>query len=273
MTPDQLAISIVEALEEGAEREANLNPRCYIGGSNIGGDCDASVAYSLRGFPDDPTPGRLTRIFRDGHAIEDMVLAELRKHWPYAIFSKDHNGRQYSFSLYGGHVRGNVDGKIADPDDNIMLLEVKSSNDDKFKSLTKRGVKETQSGHYRQMMLYMGGIGLKRALYFTYNKNTSEHYAEVVEFDEVVFQGLLGKAEAIMDNQASKISEDQTGMACRFCRKSQTCAGKVAPVRVCRTCNHSKATHDGGWYCELLMEPCGDPCEEWKVYEPVPTNG
>ncbi|MFO0448260.1 MAG: hypothetical protein ACK52I_06285, partial [Pseudomonadota bacterium] len=108
-------------------------PRQYIGASSVGAPCDAQVAFSLRGFPEDPIEPRVRRIFKLGHIIEDMVVADLKKAG-FHVYDRDSlTGKQYAYSEHGGHVRAHADGLIDLGDGELRVLEIKSVNAEGFK--------------------------------------------------------------------------------------------------------------------------------------------
>ena len=71
-------MKLAELINEAYEKQKDEKPREYIGASIIGNDCEALIAFSLRGFPNDPIPYRLQRIFRDGHRIENDVIFDIK---------------------------------------------------------------------------------------------------------------------------------------------------------------------------------------------------
>ena len=53
--------------------------RQYLGASGVGHQCEANLAFSLRGFPNTEPSPQLLRIFREGHRLEDQVVSDLKK--------------------------------------------------------------------------------------------------------------------------------------------------------------------------------------------------
>ena len=70
---------ITADIDTAYAKEKREKARQYIGASGIGQACDASIAFSYRGYPDTPPDSKLARIFRDGHRIEYDVVRDLKK--------------------------------------------------------------------------------------------------------------------------------------------------------------------------------------------------
>ena len=263
------AEEVVRAIDNAYVPKDEGKPRSYIGGSMVGKDCDASVAFGLRGFPDNDFPPRVRRIFRDGHRIEEDVIADLKKAG-YQIWDRGNDGRQFSYHSHGGHVRSNIDGKIEGPDGEVYLLEIKSMNDASWKKFVKVGVRSSHSHYADQCQFYMGASGMRHALFIAYNKNTSEYHAEIVAYDEFAYQSLLAKSERVLERgQGRRITnEGPNFFGCRFCSKRDACWEGLAPATACRTCAHSTPTDEGSWYCTRHKGVRDEPCDDYKVWAP-----
>lgn len=268
-TSQSWAEEVVQAIDTAYERKDGGKPRSYIGGSMVGKDCDASVAFGLRGFPDNDFPPRVRRIFRDGHRIEEDVVFDLKKAG-FQIWDRGTDGRQFAYHSHGGHVRSNIDGKVEGPDGEVYLLEIKSMNDASWKKFVKVGVASSHSHYADQCQFYMGASGMRNALFIAYNKNTSDYHAEIIAFDQFRYEGLLAKAERVLESgDGRRITNDGPNFfGCRFCSKRDACWEGLAPETVCRTCVHSKPTGEGAWFCNKLKEVRDDPCDHYKTWAP-----
>ena len=262
MTPD-----ITQLIEDAFDKEKREKARQYIGASGIGQACDASIAFSFRGYPDTPPDSRLKRIFRDGHRIEDVVIKDMRKAGLHVMEKDPMSGKQWRFEGYGGLVMGNADGLMEVGPDTIGV-EIKSMNDAKHKEFVKKGIKSSHAHYYDQMQFMMGLSGIKKFVMVAYNKNTSAYHHEYIDYDEFRFAYLTAKVERVLVNDAAKCSEDESDWRCRGCFKFDACwNGALPDERSVRTCGNSYATNDGKMRCTKCD---GTTCADWTAYVPKP---
>ena len=263
----EIADDILWAIDEGfVGLRAKDKPRAYIGGSNVGGPCDAALGFSLRGFPDDEPPPKTQRIFALGHKLEDLIVADLQRSKLTVLDRDPVTNRQFAYSLYGGHIRGNIDGQIELPSGELALLEIKTMNAAKWRAFVKKGVAVSHPNYMDQMQTYMGMGGFQKAVLIGYNKDTSEYHAEAVDFDELHYHALMARAERIMGGHAPKVSQDPEDWRCRFCFKRGACTGDKTPVKDCATCLHSLAQDDGRWFCTKKNETAQEVCDDYRVW-------
>jgi hypothetical protein len=241
--------------------------RVYIGASSIGNPCDAYLALSLRGFPQAAPKPSTQRIFRDGHRIEDVVIADMVDAGIDVVSRDPATGKQFEFSLYGGHVQAHADGVIR-PE---HLLEIKSMNNEKFESFVNDGVQLSHPMYFSQMQFLMGASGKwKRCVLAAYNKNNSTYHFEEVKFNRFLYSSLIARAERAMRNEARRISASPDTMACRMCFKKESC-WNGADERNCRTCNLALPTDDRKWYCTLhdITVEAEHVCNDYIQYRPL----
>ena len=262
--------SLTRDIDAIAPREDT--PREYIGASNVGSECEAEIAFSHRGFPNNELPPRTEIIFELGHMLENLILKHLKKA-NRNVWEKDGNtGKQYRGTAFNNHIIGNADG-IIEVDSEAMLLEIKSMNDASFKKFKKHGAKISHQRYYAQiqLMLYLrpGDIPMRRAILVAYNKNNSEYWDECIEADHDYIMYLRAKIQRILDNEATKKSIDETDWYCKsWCMKSDTCWHGVAPEKKCSTCKHAEANDHVRWRCSLHDKEAKDPCDDYEIYQP-----
>lgn len=260
-------MNITEAIEAAFAAEPDEPPRAYIGASGIGHSCTAYLAFSSRGFPDTTAKPQLKRIFRDGHRIEDVVIGDLRKAGFRVEEVDPATGKQWAFSLFGGHVKAHADGVIW-IDGKRSLLEIKSMNESKHYEATRLGIKSSHPMYYAQMQLMMGLGEFEQGFLVAYNKNNSKYYAEKVLADPFAYSALEVKAELVLCGGARKISKDETHYVCRGCFKRDACWHGQQPAKTKRTCDNAYPDmHNGGWLC---AKGCEEECENWVAYHPLP---
>ena len=244
--------------------------RQYLGASGVGHPCDAYLAFSLRGFPDTPPSAQLLRIFREGHRIEDQVVADLKKAGFFIEEVDPITGKQYEFKEFGGHVVGHADGLISLGDDEVALLEIKSMNDSKFRKFKSEGVRSSHPMYNYQCQLMMGLSGkYRKAVLVAYNKNTSAYASETIEFSETDFSYLKARIQVVLSNEARKISKDETDWRCRSCFKKDACWQSVTPIKECASCIHCAADPDDRWHCMKHKTKAVAVCSDYEIYKPL----
>lgn len=263
--------------------------RHYIGASGIGDECDAYHALSLRGFPGtDPDKPNVLRIFRDGHRIEEDVVSDMRKAGITVYDEDPQTFKQFNHSELGGHVQGNLDG-IVDLSTIPRLgiqewadLEIKSMNEKKWKEFKGKGIKISHPKYYAQMQFNMG-LGYDRivgddwvpkrtkCMMVAYNKNTSEYWVEIIDYDDFYFNMLVARAERALNERATRVSDKGIdGWPCRFCFKKEACWDMNFDIpRECSKCIHSSPAEDRGWYCNKHDHFAHLPCEDWERWTPL----
>ncbi|PWC63977.1 hypothetical protein TSH7_09870 [Azospirillum sp. TSH7] len=245
-------------------------PRAYIGASIVGDPCEALLALSLRGFPDDPPAGRQLRIFRDGHRIEDDVLFDLRLAGIPVQAVDPATGEQWEWKLYGGHVVSHADGKV-EWEERLRVLEVKSMNKDRARRAESKGVRVSDPKYYAQMQFLMGMSGIPSCLFVVYCKDNSRYNpAEVVEFDPFFYAALLAKVERALSNEAVRLGATPEAWTCELCFKRSSCWTPPAIAPDCAKCADAVPVVDGDrqWWCNRHDREAVKPCEAWTLYRP-----
>lgn len=267
-----LAEQSVKLIDESYESEERTElVRDYIGASAVGHPCDAMLAFSLRGYPEDKPSPRLKRIFRLGHILEDETVRDLKKGGDVIVWEKDGlTGKQYSYEELGGHIVCHMDGHIELTDGKVRVLEIKSMNDASWKKFVKEGVKISHPRYFSQCQMMMGMSGIHESFFIAVNKNTSEYHAEIITFDTFEYSHIQDRINRILANQARRISEDESDWRCRDCFKRSVCWGKIDPPKACQTCAHSYPNANGGWHCGKHDKQAINVCDQYEIYKPLP---
>jgi len=261
------AQDVVEAIDEGYAKNKRERPRQYIGASIVGNPCGAYLAYSLRGYPEDAPDPKLQRIFQMGHILEDFVVRDLKRKADVRVWEKDGlTGRQHSYSEWGGHLSCHMDGHVELDDGKVRVLEIKSMNDNSWKKFASSGVKVSHPNYFAQCQMMMAMSGLEETLFIAINKNTQDYHAEIIDFDEIEVSFLQQKVISVLDNQAEKVSTDETDWRCRGCFNRSVCWAKTDPEKECASCANAKARKDGLWECSLHGGEAQDVCDDYVVY-------
>lgn len=245
----------VEAIYASYEWERE-SFRSHLGASVIGKECERELWYSFRWCTRSTFSGRMLRLFETGRREEERFIEELRRIGVEVHDRDSETGRQFSFSDFGGHIAGSIDGAalgIIEAPATWHLLEFKTYNSKRFELLKKHGVKAASLEHYAQMVIYMymDYLGFTRAFYLAVCKDTDELYGERIHADPAYAALLKGKARRIIAaaTPLARISEDPGWWRCKCCDHRATChEGQPAEVN-CRTCLHSTPV-EGGWRCQ-----------------------
>jgi len=181
-------------------------------------------------------PGRMLRLFRDGHMLEKAVIRDLERVGFYVI-EETEEGKQYGFkTCFEGdwaRFRGRIDGVLMKSPTAAVrtpcLLEVKSVNKKKMNEIRKSGVKAAKPEYYIQVQIYMFYMELQTnpAFWVGYCKDDSSYYVEMIDFDpetvnkvnEDVANVLAAKAPEEIVRGASSSSSP----VCQFCAHKVRC--------------------------------------------------
>ncbi|WP_419833687.1 YqaJ viral recombinase family protein [Endozoicomonas atrinae] len=262
------AIEIIDLIDQSYEQEAEQKARQYIGASAIGNECDAAIAFNLRGFPNVAPDPQLKRIFGMGHVIEDMVVADLKRVPGLEIQEVDPNtGKQWTYQASGGHVSCHTDG-MAIWQGETLILEIKSMNDASFNKFKNKGMQRSHPHYFFQVQMYMGMSGVRRTLFIAYNKNRSVYHAEIVEFDDFEWSAMRYRIKRILRGEGKRIARDRSDWRCKGCFKRDVCWGKVQPEVRCSSCTYAVADERGGWYCTVHEKAATETCNAYEPFQP-----
>lgn len=241
-------MSIIDKLNEVFSGHVDNAERGYLGMSTIGSSCARKLQYSMYLVkPVARISKRIERLFNDGHSFEHK-LCKLLEDAGLPV-----TGRQIRLRCENEMWFGHIDGTILF-DGIEYLAEMKTHNDKNFKNVVKVGMRKGKPEHYDQMTLYMGYGGWTKGIYFAYNKNDSDIYFEIVEFDPVHFEKLKRK---MVDVIASDVllprigNNSPTWYECKFCNVSDVCFNKVEVYPSCRSCKHVDLSNGNKWSCML----------------------
>lgn len=259
-------------------------PRAHLGASEIGATDTRSTWFKYRWCLTREFEPRVLRLFRLGNILEDEIISILRK-IPNLVVYNEVDGEQFGFSELGGHFSGSLDGVITglpEAPKTPHLLECKSASKKQFDALKKLGDYSKWKATYgAQVQIYMGAMGLKRALVAVYCKDDSRLYFERIKFKPMVFPSMIARAESIITSIEPPSSSwpNEQYYEARFMSEDDQAVywGKALPAKkYCRNCKHSRAVleMDGAkWICtpqNLLMDRDrqleGCSSHEWLDY-------
>jgi len=269
---------IIPLIYEGVARHEALQPvRGYLGMSSIGSPCELQSWFSFRQTSGALTDGRVLMLFETGKHVEMIVCRALRLA---GIKLKGaYPDEQLSFSDHGGFFSGHPDG-ICEDESGEMILEIKSSNTNKFKEFQKSGVKEVYPAYHVQMQLYMHYSGLPRAVFLVMKKDDCSLYLEVVSSDPVCAEINIEKARRIIitHDQTGRISipipisSDPKSDTCKWCRYQVPCFSpeeSLQSVHSCRSCAYLNIGSDFKPSCghrdhKIPLKNISLGCPQWN---------
>lgn len=211
-------------------------PRDYLGGSRLGVECQRALQFEFFHTPKDEGrdfTGKILRTFEIGHVLEDLMAGwlrdaglNLRTHKP--------NGYQYGFSTAKGYIKGHVDGVIIDGPEDFgpypRLWECKTANGKSWREMQKQKVRKAKWVYYIQCQLYMAYMDLTEnpALFTALNKDTSEIYAENIEFEPQAAQEASDRGARIIEaclhgEILPRITKDPSFYLCKWCSWADRC--------------------------------------------------
>lgn len=246
-------------------------PRSYLGYSGMASPCQRYLKYSLHWCFKTHHDARVERIFRRGDYEEIAVQRDFEA-IGIEIFDD-----QLEVSGGHGYAKGHIDGKVQGVPGyelEILLLEVKTMNDKRFKEYIKKGLQEVHPVYYGQIQSYMGKLGLANTLYVVTNKNDESRNYQVLPFDESKYQELEDVANTVplMDALPDKIG-GKTWFTCKYCNARQTCHYDAKIRRTCRSCAHVTLEGDGNWGCtvketdDLQYDDQLNGCKQYELDE------
>ena len=236
-------------------QQVDIGFRSHLGASLLGKKCRRDIWYSFRWVKEPKFEGRMVRLFNRGHMEEPRFIALLRQAGM-QTWSANTDGTQFRFSNCNGHYGGSLDCVVMgvpEYEGIPMLAEFKTHSEKSFDKLESVGVQAAKWEHFIQMNQYMGHYKLKHGLYLAVNKNNDELYAEVVHFDEQIFDFDITLAQTVSHTKKPpmKINKDKNFWLCRYCDHSEICHSSADVVPSCRTCKHVDMRDGGKWVCLL----------------------
>ena len=229
---------ILREIDRGIlEKQDKIPRRKYLGASSLGDECSRKIQYRYMGIKPDVDKkfdAKTLRIFAMGHVIEDLMAMYIRDCG--FLLKTEKNNEQFGFETGGGEIRGHIDGVIVGGPLNMkypMLWECKSANDKKFNEFVKNGVANTNPVYAAQVALYQAYMDLTEnpCMFTVMNKNNSEIYIELIDFNQNLAQTTSDKAVNILEATKAneilpRIAQNDDFYLCKMCDFYQTCWNK-----------------------------------------------
>ena len=254
----------VDAIWAARLAEAAARPQYEgygISASELGQECDRRMFYTLRWTsPPEQMTGRKLRIFERGDIEEERVIADLRRAGLDVLDRDPDTGRQFSFTLANGWLRGKADGRawgFIEAPKAEHVIEIKSLKAADWRAIEKHGLRAKKPEHWHQLHTGMLGLGVNRGAYIGVNKDTEEILIERVHLDQE--EGNRQEARvlrAVAAHEApQRISEKPDFFTCRFCPHHAHCHTGTDARRHCRSCLHFSFGDGGNGHCDRFDKP------------------
>lgn len=259
---------VLAALDAAIQRDiAARQGRGHLGMSQIGKADTRTLWLQFRGcLPEEHSP-RTERIFRLGDAIEQELVRYLRQIPGVELHTTDPDGRQFRFAYFGGHFGGSMDGAIhgiPEAPKTWHVFEAKSVAAKRFNDLEKKGVQAWSQEYFAQLQCYMGASGMERALFVAYCKDDSRIHAERVRFEPMTWDGLLAKAQRLLEADTPPASSyrDPSWYEAKWMPPITAAVywgERLPPVAHCRNCRFSapdlrSEDLSAHWLCSMAGE-------------------
>lgn len=234
------------ALHAMYERDAEDWRRPHLGASYVGHKCDRYIWQSFRWVAPPGFDGRMLRLLSRGDREEVWIIDDLRR-LGLEVWDLDEDGDQFrvSWGHFAGHADCIVRG-LSEAPKTPHLGEVKTASIKSFDRMLEKGVKRAKPEHYAQMQAYMHGLELTRAFYIVVCKNDDRLHTERVEYDRKFAEGLVEKAQRIIDADDPPARMDSKDYPpCKYTSKDGTewpcdfyaqCWEGASVEKNCRTC-------------------------------------
>lgn len=227
--------------------------RNYLGAS-AWSHCDRKMWLKFRNsFDEDFTPEQL-RTFGIGHACEDVIISDLEGRG----IKIGH--REAELTGKWGQTIGHIDGVVRLPDGSVMLLEIKTAKDQRWKAMVKNGLPDY---YIAQIQIYMHhsdqlskyGNKLTQCYYCMLNKNTSELHEFVVDYNETLAQLQTDRMHSVIDQEDMPPKDES--WQCKMCQYNTFCEFGLIPNINCRTCANV-SIENGKFECAHGSETCSN---------------
>lgn len=223
------------------EREATRRPMTRVYPSSIG-RCTREIVYKMLGYPQPPSDPKGLSIMENGNFFHARMEERFEKmgilvspelpivdlelnvsgRTDAVIFNPNVNDSKYDDII----TLHDADKKViwSGPNREVVLVELKSINQNGFKKVVSKGPKE---GHAEQLWLYMYLTGIKQGLLLYENKNDQELYEVWLDYNEAEVKKIIEKINVV--NKHVRIGTlperegSRTSYTCNYCDFKEVC--------------------------------------------------
>lgn len=264
---------------------ANEEPRLHIGASDLSQDCPRRIWYTWRHAGGERFAGKMLRLFERGHREEPELVEDLSAIDGIDVEPFAPDGKQWAYSIFGGHHRVNLDGiahvarSIDRGDADFMIrdkriLEFKTMNLRRWEETHDLGVRFAMPGYHRQMQAQLAvtrlaGVEFVGCLFVAVCKNDDRLHVEEVDPDPKLMGYLVRLVKSMIEGEIPD-RLDKRSSTCRWCHFKKICHDRrwEKVETNCRTCTHAAPVIDSKTPCEWACnagERFGAVCEKHAV--------
>jgi len=263
----------LDALQDALNRETQSGYRAKtISASTIGHECDAYIAYNLRGFLRAPRQARSQRILDLGQTLETEVVRALRAAG-LEIDTHQNDGSQHMRTAYNGLVKVLCDG-LTTIDGKPAILEIKSANKSRWTDLHEYGLELHSQTYWMQCQLMMWLFCIKQCLFVSYCKDDSAMHVELVRYDEFDVAWAKHRIDGILeDRETHRCAAEPQDWRCKACDFRQYCWEDKADLLNCRQCANCAYEHNSqSLWCNRNNREANAACDEFACWKPQQNN-
>ncbi len=198
--------------------------------SRAGFPCMRNLWYSVNGFPETVSP-KSQRIFDVGTALEPVIVEWLKADgWNVEYNPGSQNAElEVTVPIEGGKLAGHPDCIISKGEIQNALVDIKTMNDRAFTHWKREGSLKTKPQYVTQLHIYAMGLKeqgrkIEHLGIVGVNKNNSDMYIDLFDFDESTSLDILIRAECIVNAEGVPEFECPTEKwACSYCELARQC--------------------------------------------------
>ena len=194
------------------------------------------------------------RIYDTGTHLEKLVVEFLRRDG----WEVDYNeGSQeapveLTYDLNGGRLAGHPDCFMSKGEMQNVLADIKTMNDYGFKKWKQQGTLKDKPQYADQVHVYAGlalkaGYRVEHLAIVGFNKNNSEMYIDIFDYDPARFEAICKRAEEIFNSDNAPVEGcKRESWSCRYCDFSGMCELSTVSEKISKSASDEVVhTQDG----------------------------
>ncbi|MBR1437329.1 MAG: PD-(D/E)XK nuclease family protein [Synergistaceae bacterium] len=198
--------------------------------SKAGFPCMRNVWYAVNGY-EGTSDERTQRIFDVGTCLEPLIVQWLRDDgWKVEYNPGSQNAElEVRIAVKSGIIAGHPDCIISKGEIQNALVDIKTMNDRSFKKWKQEGTEKSKSQYVTQLHIYAMGLEaqgrtIERLGIVGVNKNTSEMYIDLFDYDPFRARSIKEYAELVFGDTAEpEFDCPAEEWACEYCEYSEIC--------------------------------------------------
>lgn len=204
--------------------------------STAGFPCERHLWYSVNDPLDGERDERSQRIFDVGTCLEPLVVDWLRQDGWTVEYNAGSQEAPYEvkIELADGILAGHPDCIISRGDVQNVLVDIKTMNDRSFRIWRREGSVKSKPQYVDQLHIYAlgckeDGRKIERLGIVGVNKNNSEMYIDLFEYDESRIASILERTERVLKAEVEPEQDSpRESWCCGYCEYAELC-DKVKP--------------------------------------------